>query len=73
MLHNNKSFTLYLPPAQSATSALHPGTSRGPPRTKTSPSPESRANYRHKACGKPHILPWFPNEMPHLQRCNTCS
>ena len=51
------SFTLYLPPAQTATSASHQGTSRDPPRSKTSPSPESKANYPRKACGKPHILP----------------
>lgn len=67
------SFTLYLPPAQSATSALHQGTFRDPPRSKTSPSLESKANYLRKACGKPHILPWFPNEKPHPQRCSTCS
>lgn len=67
------SFTLYLPPAQTATSASHPDTFRDLPRLKTSPSPESRANCPHKACGKPHILPWFPNEKPHPQQCSTCS
>jgi len=56
-------FTL-LPPTQTAISALRQGTSRGLPRSKTSPSPESKANCLRKACGKPHILPWFPNETP---------
>ena len=65
--------TTLLPPAQTATSALRQDTFRDPPRSKTSPSPESRANYLRKACGKPHILPWFPNEMLHPQRCSTCS
>ena len=64
MLHLEKRFFTLLPPAQSATFALHQGTSRDPPRSKTSPSPESKANYLRKACGKPHILPWSPNEKP---------
>lgn len=74
MLHlEKKRFSTLLPPTQTATSALHQGTSRDLPRSKTYPSPESKANCPRKACGKPHILPWFPNEKPYLQRCNTCS